>query len=138
MYMCCEKGHRTDYGCRHDECNTGHVRFGSGNPVRGFLHLLILRMLKDFQMHGGDVYRGLKDKFNLEAPKPIIYALLRRMEHSGFLVSAWDVESGGPAKRTYKITEEGLEYLEESLGRLRKVKPVIDALLEGRSGEVVT
>ncbi|MGQ9597680.1 MAG: PadR family transcriptional regulator [Thermoproteota archaeon] len=133
MYMCCEKEHGTDCGCKHGH-NTGHICFGGGMPVRGFLHLLILKLLKDSQMHGGDVYRGLKDKFNVEAPKPIIYALLRRMEHSGFLVSAWDVEGGGPAKRTYKITEEGLDYLEESLGGLSKIKPVIDALLEGRSG----
>jgi len=98
-------------------------------PIKGLLHLIILNLIKDKTVHGAEIYRTLKEKFKIEVPKPIIYGLLRRMEYFGFLISKWDIESGGPAKRMYKITEEGLEYLKESIENLKKIKSVIDNLL---------
>lgn len=65
----------------------------------------------------------------MDAPKPVIYGLLRKMEYFGFITSKWDVEGGGPARRVYKITEEGLEYLNSSLKSLRDAKKVIDLIL---------
>jgi len=35
----------------------------------------------------------------------------------------------GPAKRIYRITEEGLDYLEDYLRRLRRVKSLIERLI---------
>jgi len=100
-----------------------------GMPIRGLLHLAILSLVKDKTIHGAEIYRILKEKFKIDVPKPMIYGLLRRMEYFGFLVSKWDVESGGPARRMYKITEEGLEYLKESIENLKKIKNIIDNLL---------
>ncbi|MFH7859483.1 MAG: PadR family transcriptional regulator [Candidatus Aenigmatarchaeota archaeon] len=100
-----------------------------GGPIKGLLHLAILSLVKDKTIYGAEIYRALKEKFKIEVPKPIIYGLLRRMENFGFLVSKWDVEGGGPAKRMYKITEEGSGYLKESIENLKKIKNVIDNLL---------
>jgi PadR family transcriptional regulator PadR len=98
-------------------------------PVRGLLHLAILSSIRDKSTYGSELEQVLKSKFGVEAPKPIIYGLLRRMEHFGFLASKWDVEGSGPARRVYKITEEGLEYLNNALERLRKVRDVINNLV---------
>jgi len=98
-------------------------------PIKGLLNLAILTLIKDKTVYGAEIYRALKEKFKVEAPKPIIYALLRRMEYFGFVASTWDVDGGGPARRMYKITEEGLEYLSEAMRGLRDVKNVIDVLL---------
>jgi DNA-binding PadR family transcriptional regulator len=51
------------------------------------------------------------------------------MEYFGFITSKWDVEGGGPARRMYKITEEGLEYLNGSLKSLKDAKKIIDLIL---------
>jgi DNA-binding PadR family transcriptional regulator len=118
--------------CYHGEggCHGegGHI-YLKETPVRGLLHLSILNLVKNGPVYGAEIYRALKEKYNIEAPKAIIYGLLRRMEYAGFLASTWDVEGGGPARRKYKITEEGLDYLKDSLENLRKVKGVIDILL---------
>lgn len=45
------------------------------------------------------------------------------------LKSKWDVEGSGPARRVYKITEEGLEYLNNALERLGRVRDVMDKLV---------
>jgi len=47
------------------------------------------------------------------------------MERDGFIISNWDVSGSGPAKRFYRITDMGLEYLNDSIDRLRKVVPII-------------
>ena len=41
----------------------------------------------------------------------MIYRHLRQMESDGLVISEWDTEGGGPAKRMYTITEEGQEAL---------------------------
>lgn len=99
-------------------------------PAKGLLHIMILSLIKDSETHGGEIYRNLKDKFGIDVPKPIIYTLLRRMEYSGFIVSKWVFEGGGPAKRVYKITVDGLDYLKGSLDGLRKIRLIVDKLLE--------
>ncbi|MEM3390645.1 MAG: PadR family transcriptional regulator [Thermoproteota archaeon] len=104
-------------------------------PVRGLLHLSILSLIKNGSIYGAEIYRALREKYNVEAPKALIYGLLRRMEYAGFVVSSWDVEGGGPARRKYKVTEEGLDYLRGSLENLRKAKNLVDLLLAEDKGK---
>jgi DNA-binding PadR family transcriptional regulator len=120
--------------CCHGE--GGHI-YLKETPIRGLLHLSILNLVKNGPVYGAEIYRGLKEKYNIEAPKAIIYGLLRRMEYAGFLASAWDVEGGGPARRKYTITDEGLDYLKDALENLRKVKGLIDILLAEDAGKQV-
>jgi PadR family transcriptional regulator PadR len=99
-------------------------------PLRGLLHLTILHLIKGKQTHGGEIHQSLKEKFGIEAPRPLIYTLLRRMEAEGLIVSNWEVQESGPARRTYRITDEGLEYLKDALERLRRDANIIKILLE--------
>jgi PadR family transcriptional regulator PadR len=104
-------------------------------PLRGLLSLAILSLVKDKPVYGAEVHRLLKEKFNVEVPKPLVYGLLRRMEYIGFVTSKWDVERGGPARRLYVITEDGLEYLNNSLEILRDARKIIDMILSGSGKE---
>ncbi len=101
-------------------------------PVTGLLHLAILRLVKEGPTYGSEIQRTLKEKFGIDEQRPVIYVLLRRMEDLGFLSSVWDTEGGGPARRIYRITEDGFEHLQNSLEGLKKVKEVIDVLLSGQ------
>ncbi len=101
-------------------------------PVKGLLNVAILELVRDEETYGSEIHRNLKDKFALDEQKPVIYGLLRRMEDMDLLSSKWDTKGGGPARRVYFITEDGLEYLEEALLGLERVKDVIEVLLAGR------
>lgn len=100
-------------------------------PVKGLLHLAILRLVREGETYGSEIHRNLDEKFGLEEQKPVIYGVLRRMEDMDLLSSKWDTEGGGPARRVYFITEDGAEYFEEALAGLQKAKEVIELLLEG-------
>ena len=51
-----------------------------------------------------------------------VYRALRALEEEGLVVSEWEAELPGPAKRTYTLTDDGRSVLarwRESLGELR-------------------
>jgi len=97
--------------------------------MRGLLHIAILSILRDREVHGAEIDRLLKDRYNIAVSRAMVYGLLRRMERHGFVLSQWSVEGSGPARRIYHITEEGLNYLEDYLRRLRRVKSLIERLI---------
>ena len=97
-------------------------------PLRGLLHIAIIDLIKDKPAHGGEIYQTLKEKFLIDVPRGIIYALLRRMEEDSLIISNWSIRESGPARRIYHITEDGLEYLKCSLERLRRAGQMIDIL----------
>lgn len=97
-------------------------------PTRGLLHLAILKIVRGKPVHGSEIHSILKEKYELDVPKPLVYGILRRLESHGLLHSRWEVEEGGPAKRVYTITEGGVEYLEMMLKKLSKLRVLIDRL----------
>jgi len=117
--MCCDDIHQENPNCT---CM-------KDVPLRGLLHIVILSLIKDKTAHGGEIYQSLKEKFGLDAPRAVIYALLRKTEGDGLLVSSWDIKGSGPARRKYTITEDGIEYYRDALDRLRGVVKMIQLLL---------
>jgi DNA-binding PadR family transcriptional regulator len=111
----------------HEEWVGGH-HFFHRLPLRGILPIAVLGLIKDKPAHGGEIYQSLQEKFGIETPRPVIYMLLRRLERAGLMVSSWDIQESGPAKRRYTITEDGLEYLNLGLESLKKVSHIINQL----------
>ncbi len=106
----------------------GH-EFFHGQPLRGMLAVAVLGLIKDKPAHGAEIAQSLKDKFDIEAPRPVVYMLLRRLERHGLMVSTWDIQESGPARRKYTITEDGLDYFNQGLERLKKVAKAINQLV---------
>lgn len=102
-------------------------------PLKGLLHIAIIDLVKDKPTHGGEIYQTIKERFKIDAPRGIIYALLRRMEEDSLIISNWSIQESGPAKRIYHITEDGLEYLKSSLERLRRAGQMIHILLKEKA-----
>jgi PadR family transcriptional regulator, regulatory protein PadR len=50
-----------------------------------------------------------------------LYRTLRRLEENGYVVSTWDVEGGGPARRLYDLTPAGEEHLREWMAVLERL-----------------
>jgi PadR family transcriptional regulator PadR len=47
-----------------------------------------------------------------QAPPGMIYRHLRDLEDDGLVASHWETQGSGPAKRVYRLTEEGMAALE--------------------------
>jgi len=99
-------------------------------PIRGLLSLAILCLIKQKPTYGSQVYQDLKEKFGLAAPRPLIYTLLRRLEKGGLVTSTWEIPESGPARRVYRITEEGLDILKDAAVKLREIIPLIEKIIK--------
>ena len=99
--------------------------FHNEAPLKGILSIAMVDLIKDKSAHGGEIYQSLKEKFQIDTPRGIIYTLLRRME--------WDIQESGPARRIYRITEEGMDYLRTSMEKLRRSRQLIKILLDEKT-----
>lgn len=59
----------------------------------------------------------------------LLYRTLRQFEDNGLVRSAWDTAGGGPARRVYEITNEGVEYLHAWEVNIRRTRERLDCFL---------
>ena len=79
-----------------------------------FIEPSILLLLSGKPSYGYELMEEL-EKIGLHdgSPDPgAVYRNLRRMEEDGLLESEWDTSGTGPARRLYRLTPKGQEYLE--------------------------
>lgn len=98
--------------------------------LRNFLRPCLLLALADGPAHGYDLLEQVT-RSGLERVDPGgIYRSLRSMEQEGLLQSWWEPSRAGPARRTYALTDGGLEALHASAESLRGVRRVLHAFLD--------
>ncbi len=65
-----------------------------------------------------------------------VYRCLKAMEQDGFVTACWDLSNSGPAKRQYKITDEGIRCLQTWVRTLTEYKRSLAAFLAFASSEL--
>jgi PadR family transcriptional regulator, regulatory protein PadR len=114
----------------HEHHHHGHGPFGSpSGRTLGFMQPWLLLLLSKEPAHGYQLLEKLGQNPDTQSIDPgFLYRTLRHFEEEGLVESSWDTGESGPAKRVYKITPDGTEYLHfwaehvrgtrERLGRL--------------------
>jgi PadR family transcriptional regulator PadR len=114
----------------HHDAHRGWVRPG-GRRGR-WLEPFLLRLVADGEAHGAALITKL-DALCL-APDGVdvgmAYRTLREFEGYGLVESAW-VTDDGPARRTYRLTEEGRQALREWISVMRERGRLVEAFLDG-------
>src|SRR5215204_757700 len=78
---------------------------------RNWLTPVALVLLHEDSSYGYELMERL-EQFGFEQIRAgTLYRALRRMGQEGLCKSEWDTPEGGPARRTYSITEAGESYL---------------------------
>jgi PadR family transcriptional regulator PadR len=93
----------------------------------------ILILLTQQNLHGYSIIQELENKnlFNGEkADNTGIYRTLKVLEDKGLVQSQWELESAGPAKKIYNITEEGRDCLSNWIDTLETYRKTIDTIIE--------
>lgn len=70
-------------------------------------------LLHHGESYGYELVEGIK-QFGFEqvpADLSTVYRVLRSLEDQGLVASRWDTEGTGPARRLYRITDEGDQFL---------------------------
>ena len=104
----------------------------SGVSLDRFLRPSVLAALKDGKSHGYDIVRTLAGLTMFRDAPPDasgVYKALKTMEKEGLLSSELESESGGPAKRCYALTPQGLRCLRQWTATLRDYRGQINRLL---------
>ena len=91
--------------------------------VPGTLDMLILRALAAGELHGLGVARRIEQltRGGFEVKAGSLFPALYRMEHAGWLTSAWGESDTRRRARYYQLTARGRRQLETETAEWRKV-----------------
>jgi PadR family transcriptional regulator, regulatory protein PadR len=86
---------------------------GQGKAERYMKPCLLLALEEGQEPYGYELLKSIQEYGFLQgnAAPGMIYRHLRQLEENGFVISNWQTDEAGPARRTYKITPEGQEAL---------------------------
>jgi PadR family transcriptional regulator PadR len=79
--------------------------------LKGALGLILLRLLADGESYGYELATRVHALGLVEVADGSIYPALTRLEREGHLVSRLVASSSGPARKYYRLTEDGREAL---------------------------
>ena len=108
----------------------GRARGAAGGGIRRFMEPCLLLLLHKGPSHGYELVSAL-EPFGMDeiAPGPV-YRTLRELEAGGLIQSEWDTESsGGPARRVYRLTEDGHHHLSDWVESLQQTDSVLHHFL---------
>jgi len=112
-----------------------------GLPPRGtpknYLMAWLLVMLKDHNLHGYEIMKDLKLKFDVVTDAGTIYRALRQLERDGYIASWWDSKDQGPARRVYTLTEAGTAALHMWSVVLEQYRSNLDQFFSFYAGTLV-
>lgn len=110
----------------------------AGGLPRNYLRPCLLLLISEQPSHGYDLMERL-EHLGLGTTDPGgLYRALRAMERDGLVLSHWEMSSTGPARRTYTLTEEGLDWLHAWAGALRESRRLLARFLERYEKMVAT
>ena len=95
--------------------------------------MLILAVVADGPRHGYAIAREIERRSAnlLQNGEGALYPALRALERDGWLVSQWETQMSGPARRVYKMTDEGGLKLAAQVKEWREFSQAVDTVLGG-------
>ncbi len=98
---------------------------------KGVIEMCILALIERQDMYGYEIVQSIAQHTDIN--EGTVYPILRRLTMENYF-STYLVESrGGPARKYYRITPLGREYLSRSIGEWRQMEKVVDIILRGES-----
>ncbi|MCS7113634.1 MAG: PadR family transcriptional regulator [Nitrososphaerota archaeon] len=91
------------------------------------LWIYILTLLRERPMYAYEIHKLLKEKFMISIPIVTVYIVLYKMSREGLVARSDRISVNGRPERTYyKITERGLQTLNEGLLFIRNIVEAIE------------
>jgi len=100
-----------------------------GGLPRNYLRASLLLLIGEAPAHGYDLLDHIGQLGLRHVDPGGLYRTLRVMEDDGLVSSWWEHSVAGPARRTYRLTSEGVEWLHAWAGALRESHRYLSAYL---------
>ncbi|MGE3285117.1 MAG: helix-turn-helix transcriptional regulator [Pseudonocardia sp.] len=97
---------------------------------RNFLQPCLLLLLRERPDHGYELAARLRPMHDGDGDAGAVYRTLRGLERMGLVRSEWQTSDVGPARRTYFITEDGIESLDEQAAGLDQTHDALHVFLD--------
>jgi poly-beta-hydroxybutyrate-responsive repressor len=107
-----------------------------GGLPRNYLRASLLLLIGEAPVHGYDLLEQIAGLGLHTIDAGGLYRALRVMEGEGIVASTWEHSASGPARRTYRLTGEGREWLHAWAGALRETHRYLSSYLDRYDGIV--
>lgn len=99
--------------------------------VKGSTSLLVLQLLNERDMYGYELVKEMARRSDqtLQMKEGTLYPALHKMEKQTYIAHYWKHQEKGPARKYYRITEEGKEILAERTSEWHRYVQVINSLI---------
>ena len=106
--------------------------------LQGTLDMLILKAVSLGPLHGYGVLLRIQQisKDRLEIQQGSLYLALYRLEHQGWITSAWGESENNRKAKYYRLTAAGTRKLQTEAERWNRMADVIAAILQSTAEEV--
>lgn len=78
--------------------------------LKGNIQTLVLAVLSDAPRHGYGIAQEIlrRSEENLQFGEGSIYPALHALEREGSIRGEWETPGGGPARKVYRLTDQGV------------------------------
>jgi len=97
---------------------------------RDLLVPYVLLFLKNWSAHGYQILQTLTLLGFATVDPATVYRTLRQMEREGLVLSSWETGGAGPARRTYQITANGEQILNQWADALGTYQRFLDRFFD--------
>ena len=94
---------------------------------KGVLEMCILYRLKNEELYGYELMKSIRQIFP-DVYEGSIYTILRRLNAAGYTQITQKQSTNGPARKYYRITQTGMDYLDQMLAEWKAVVNSVSAL----------
>jgi PadR family transcriptional regulator PadR len=102
--------------------------------LKGLAEIALLSLLRGEAKYGLEILDGLRNEAGLDVAEGTIYPLLHRLERSGFVRSAWQLDdAGGRPRKYYSLTKAGATECTELVREWRRLSSKLSEFLNRRS-----
>ncbi len=101
-----------------------------GGLPRNYLRATLLLSIGEAPVHGYELLEQIAGLGLHAIDAGGLYRALRVMEGEGLVASTWEHSASGPARRTYRLTNEGREWLHVWAGALRETHRYLSSYLD--------
>lgn len=122
-----------EHGDKNEHTHSERETFyGPGPRVHGILQGWLLLLLAEDDNHGYRLVQQLAEELpdDMMPDRGVIYRMLRRLEHEGYVVSTLQSGSGGPARKMYSLTAAGRSRLDAWHRTAQTRRSVLERFLE--------
>jgi PadR family transcriptional regulator, regulatory protein PadR len=106
-----------------------------GELLKGNTPTLLLAVLHQGPLHGYAIAREIERRSNeaLHLGEGSLYPALRTLERVGLVVSRWEPQASGPARKIYELTEAGHAEIVTRTRSWREFVEAVENVIGGQS-----